>query len=147
MKLRPILYTLLRVALGVVFVWASWEKILHPQAFADIVRNYQVVPEAFVHPVALGLPWLEALCGVLLIMGRWVDGSLLIVNASLVVFIAALAWNGYRGLDVSCGCFSVSADYRKGDYLIDITRDIGLLAAGLWLAYYRILTLKAQRTG
>ena len=34
----------LRVALGVVFIWASWEKILKPAEFATVIDNYRLLP-------------------------------------------------------------------------------------------------------
>jgi uncharacterized membrane protein YphA (DoxX/SURF4 family) len=76
-----------RIFLGGVFVWAAWVKIAEPQGFAAIIGNYQLLPGPLVNPLAVLLPWLEALCGVLLIVGAWVDGSLLIVNALMVVWL------------------------------------------------------------
>jgi uncharacterized membrane protein YphA (DoxX/SURF4 family) len=134
------LYLALRLILGGVFIWASWGKIIDPEGFAEVIRNYRIIPEAWVNPVALWLPWSEALCGLLLISGRWLYGSIWIVNTALLVFILALAFNWYRGIDVGCGCFSLSAEYRAGEYLIDILRDFAFLAAGLWIGWYRIRT-------
>ena len=37
------LYTVCRILLGAVFVYASWDKILDPTTFADIIANYQIV--------------------------------------------------------------------------------------------------------
>jgi len=125
----------LRIFLGGVFVWAGWVKIVDPQGFAAIIGNYQLLPGPLVNPLAVLLPWIEVLCGVLLIVGAWVDGSLLIVNALMVVFMAALVSTWIRGIDVDCGCFSVATTENGADYLTDILRDAVLLAIGLWLAF------------
>ncbi|MGW8188564.1 MAG: MauE/DoxX family redox-associated membrane protein [Desulfobacterales bacterium] len=125
----------LRIFLGGVFVWAGWVKIDDPQGFAAIIGNYQLLPGPLVNPLAVLLPWLEVLCGVLLVTGAWVDGSLLIVNALMVVFMAALVSTWIRGIDVDCGCFSVETTENGADYLTDILRDAVLLAIGLWLSF------------
>ena len=128
----------LRIFLGGVFVWAAWVKIADPQGFAAIIGNYQLLPGPLVNPLAVLLPWIEVLCGVLLIVGAWVDGSLLIVNCLMVVYMAALVSTWIRGTDVNCGCFSVAATEHGADYLTDIVRDAVLLAIGLWLAFCQI---------
>jgi hypothetical protein len=61
-------------------VYASYDKILHPLAFAEIVYNYQILPDVLVNLVALFLPWIELLVGLSLIVGMWLPGALLISN-------------------------------------------------------------------
>ena len=134
------IYTVLRIGLGIVFVWASWDKILAPAQFAVIIDNYRLLPPAFVNSVAVFLPWLELICGLALIGGVYVRGSLLIINLMLIVFTIALAANALRGIDIDCGCFSVSTS-TKGRIMTDIARDIGLMAVGFWLYYMRIKPL------
>jgi uncharacterized membrane protein YphA (DoxX/SURF4 family) len=130
---------LLRVLLGVVFIWASVPKILNPQSFAEIVVNYRILSPALVNPAAIVLPWTEALCGVCLISGRLVRGSALIFVALMVIFLAATAFNIYRGLDVNCGCFSVAAKKAHGSQLINLGRNFLLLVVG-------VLVLKSSGT-
>jgi len=140
MELRPFRFALnwiLRLFLAAVFLYAAAGKISNPQAFADIIANYQLFPGWAVNAIALFLPWLEAVCAVLLVVGRWTDGSLLILNGLLLLFIMALSVNWYRGVDVACGCFTTAGD-GGGNYLWDILRDIALLAVGLWLALQRM---------
>jgi hypothetical protein len=55
--------------------------------------------------VAICLPWVELLSGSLLVLGLWMQGSILILSGLMVVFIGALGINLARGLDVHCGCF------------------------------------------
>ena len=50
-------------------VVAGWVKIEDPQGFAVIIGNYQLVPGPLVNPLAVLLPWIEVLCGVMLIIG------------------------------------------------------------------------------
>lgn len=104
-----VIITLIRVVLGFVFIYASFDKIIDPMAFAGIVHNYQILPDILISPLALVLPWLEFVCGALLITGVLTRASSLIIIIMLVVFMAALVYNGSRGLDIACGCFSTDA--------------------------------------
>jgi len=102
---HPITAFVLRIVLGCVFIYASLDKIRHPDLFAEAVYNYQLLPEVGVNLVAICLPWLELLSGSLLVLGLWVQGSILILSGLMMVFIGALGINLARGLDVHCGCF------------------------------------------
>jgi uncharacterized membrane protein YphA (DoxX/SURF4 family) len=124
---------LLRTLLGLVFLYAAAGKIIDPQGFARTIGNYQILPAALIPPAAVVLPWIEAACGLLLITGFFVQAGALIVNALMVVFIAAFAFNLYRGIDISCGCFTTVAQPVRGDQLLYILRDAAILAAGLWV--------------
>ena len=125
--------------LGIVFVWASWNKILDPEGFARIIQNYRILPPVLVNPIALMLPWIEAVCGLLLITGYLVKGSALIVDILLIIFMLAFIINLYRGVDIGCGCFTLSLQATKGSYLY-LIRDLLILCTGLWIFYYRMKT-------
>lgn len=128
--MRNMIHIGLRTILGAIFIWASWDKILSPRDFAQIISNYQLVPDALVPAAAVLLPWTEAVCGLCLITGIGTGGAALIVNTLLMVFIGALSLNLYRGLDVNCGCFSVQAS-APGSTPLEIARDAAILAVGL----------------
>jgi uncharacterized membrane protein YphA (DoxX/SURF4 family) len=102
---HPITALVLRIVLGCVFIYASLDKIRHPDLFAEAVYNYQLLPEIAVNLVAISLPWLELFSGTLLVLGLWLEASILILSCLMVVFIGALGINLARGLDVHCGCF------------------------------------------
>jgi uncharacterized membrane protein YphA (DoxX/SURF4 family) len=132
-------YFIFRVLLGAVFIWASWSKIMEPNSFAGIIQSYQIIPQQMVNPVAILLPWVEAVCGICLLSGYLVKGSVLIVDILMIIFILALTYNIYRGVDVACGCFSVAEPGEKIT-TFTIARDLSLLAVGLWILYYRLKT-------
>ena len=134
---RRRLELLFRIILGAVFLWAGSTKIADPHKFATIIANYQLLPEQLVNSVAVWLPWVEVLCGVLLICGIWIDGSLFIINTLLVLFMAVLISNWVRGIDVDCGCFSVAASEGEPNTLLDIVRDAVLMVMGLSIVYSR----------
>jgi uncharacterized membrane protein YphA (DoxX/SURF4 family) len=128
---------LLRFTLAAVFLWAGATKIADPYKFANVISNYQLLPEIMVNAMAVWLPWIEVLCGVLLVCGVWIDGSLVIVNTLLIVFMAALISNWIRGIDVDCGCFSAVASEGESSTLFDIFRDAVFLGIGLRVFYAR----------
>ncbi|UCD17666.1 MAG: DoxX family membrane protein [Candidatus Zixiibacteriota bacterium] len=127
---------LLRLFLGVVFVYASIDKIVLPAQFARIIYNYHLVPAELVNIIALLLPWIELVCGVVLILGIYKQGSVLIINLMLVVFAVAVGINMFRGVDLECGCFTVSSK-AKSNALVFFLRDLGLLAIGIYLTFNR----------
>ncbi len=129
-----------RIILGIVFILASVDKIIDPVAFAGIIQNYQILPEIMVAPVAFFLPWLEFVCGAMLVCNVFTDVSIVILTAMLLVFIAALSANLYRGIDVACGCFSTDASQASG-MIETIVRDVVLLCAAFLAFRFRRTSL------
>ncbi len=133
--MQKALYLLVRVSLGLTFLWASWGKIRHPAEFASLLMNYDILPVAAVNMMALILPWIELICGLSLLGGRFVSGAVLTISVLLFIFLLAAGFNLYRGLDVDCGCFSVSPDVQ-GSSVLNLVRNCLLLAASLWLYFF-----------
>lgn len=98
-------FRITRWALGSIFLLAALPKILHPAGFALDISHYGVLPKAGVNMLAVTLPWIELLTALGLLSGLTRRGGLLLVNLLLIVFLAALAQAGLRGLDINCGCF------------------------------------------
>ncbi|MFH1984990.1 MAG: MauE/DoxX family redox-associated membrane protein [Pseudomonadota bacterium] len=145
-KSRISIHICLRIFLGGIFLWASWDKIVSPEAFARIIGNYQLLPESLVPLVAIMLPWTEAICGICLVAGIGAGGAALIVNMLVVVFIAALSMNLFRGIDVNCGCFSVE-ETTAGGTPLEIARDVVILVIGLVVLAGEIRAHNGQRIG
>lgn len=124
-----------RIVLGAVFMYASFDKMANPEAFADIIDNYHILPYQLVNALAIFLPWLEFITGLLLVTGKWIKGSLLLYTTMLVVFIIALLQALIRGLDISCGCFSVHPS-STSEVWIRILEDLVLLAVSIFLFKY-----------
>ena len=87
---------LVRWVLGGIFAFASIDKILHPQSFAELIYNYQILPGAWINLTALMLPWLELLLGLLLIFGKWLRPAVILTNLLLVAFSehSSTTWRG-----------------------------------------------------
>lgn len=137
---RP-LQGLARLVLGGLFIYASLDKIAHPQAFAEIIANYSILPGSLVTLPALVLPWLELVAGLCLVSGLWVRSAALLLTLLLLVFILALGFNAARGVKLSCGCFSTSATDTENAYVL-ILRDLLILIPGLLVVFFH-----RERTG
>lgn len=133
---------LLRMAVACVLIYASADKILHPQDFAAIVKGYRLLPEVLVNLTAIWLPWFELVLGVCLYTGFGREGALLLATSLLAAFWLALIVNYFRGIDVGCGCFTSSPVEGGGEaapMLWYIGRDALLLTLPLaaWEAQRR----------
>lgn len=123
-----------RLILGSVFIYAGFDKILHPALFAEAVYNYQILPDALINLTAIILPWLELILGAFLILGFWLSGATLLSNLLLVTFFGALVFNLARGLDIHCGCFSTSQEGTSNLCMcLHVIRDGIFLLLGLYL--------------
>ena len=131
----------LRFALALVLFYASADKLLHPQDFAAIVKGYHVLPGFLVNPVAVWLPWLELALGLCLVSGYWCEGAATLTAGLFAVFWLLLIVSYFRGIDVTCGCFStrpVDPGAEPTPMLFYIGRDAVLLGLALFTAWVRL---------
>jgi len=101
----------LRIAglmIGGVLIYASLDKILHPDRFADVVHEYGMLPLLAVNSFALAMPWVEMTTGIVLIIGVWRRAAGLLAAALSAAFMIAISQAQLRGLQIECGCFTVS---------------------------------------
>lgn len=147
---------LLRVALGGIFLLSGVVKIWDVQIkksssdhtvvfttqasripdlslFAQDVLNYRVPPRALNNVVAITVPWIEVVAGLLLVVGVWKRASALVIALMLVVFLIAIGQAVARGLNINCGCFGTLEGRKVG--LIGLAEDALMLAAAAWLVW------------
>ena len=103
-KIHPWLILVIRILLGIIFLYASYDKILDPGKFARSIANYHIVPFGLENSIAIILPWLELFIGVGLIAGIMVDGAAGITGSLLVIFILLILQAILRGFNIECGC-------------------------------------------
>ena len=103
-KINPYLILLIRCLLGLVFVYASYDKILDPGKFARDIANYHIVPFGLENSIAIILPWLELLIGAGIILGIFLDGSIVLSGSFLILFIFMIFQAMMRGFNIECGC-------------------------------------------
>lgn len=121
-----------RLFFGIVFIYASLDKIAHPDQFARIVFNYHLVPGSLINIFALVLPMSELLAGICLITGFFYTGSRNYLLFLTVVFVVAIGINLYRGINLECGCFTVSSRAKTASLEL-ILRDFAFFIPGLIL--------------
>lgn len=123
---------IVRIILGILFLYAGSIKVIDINGFARQVMAYDILPWAVVNLFSLWIVSLEIVTGILLIVGIWIRPSAFIVAVLCFVFIAAISSALARGIPLRCGCFSPvpSGDLRTW---ISLWREIALFAASVWL--------------
>ncbi|HEX2831778.1 MAG TPA: MauE/DoxX family redox-associated membrane protein [Thermoanaerobaculia bacterium] len=137
---HPWLTVRVQIALGAIFIVAALPKIADPPSFAHMIYNYRILRGDLINVSSLVMPWVEIVCGLLLILGVWVKPARWLIAAMLVVFIIAISINLARGNAIDCGCFDVSAagktyEERIQDMWFVIIRDLGMLLMCAQLAF------------
>jgi uncharacterized membrane protein YphA (DoxX/SURF4 family) len=147
---NPRVQLVLRLLLGAYFVYASFDKIASPAAFAKVIYQWQVVGPVPSNLVAVTLPWVELLAGLLLLAGAWRREAALVVALLLVVFIVAAASVMARGIDVqNCGCVSLAASTTPSAWPPAWTKGVGwfLVVRNLLMLGAAMALVLGQRPG
>ncbi len=138
----PWLALAFRLYIGGIFVYASIYKINYPAEFAETIASYQITPYFAVNLMAVVLPWIELISGVLLILGIRTRSAAAILLALLALFTLAIAITLARGVPIGCGCFHTIEDPISWKTLV---RDLIWLAmAGQVFLYDKILRLEGK---
>lgn len=127
---------LARVLVGTVWVVAGVLKLPDPHENVRVVRAYGLLPERVVPVVGHGLPVLEILVGLCLLLGLLTRAAAAVSALLLVAFVVGVASAWARGLSIECGCFGGGAGpaaNARAKYPWEIARDIGLLLLSAWL--------------
>jgi putative oxidoreductase len=126
-----------RLVLAGVFIYAGATKAHDVAGFAGQIANYKILPYAWNYLVASILPYLELLCGMLLLLNRRVRPAVLVLFALNIVFILALSSAIARGFDIDCGCFKPDSETSTSP-LAALLRDLGLLVlmVATWILRY-----------
>ncbi|BCW98776.1 MAG: hypothetical protein KatS3mg024_1603 [Armatimonadota bacterium] len=118
-----------RLALGAVFIYASYDKLNGSQLFVDAVENYRILPRMLLYPFAVILPWVQLVTGVCLVAGALVPGAALVSAGLYAMFMAAMASAIIRGLDISCGCFNLTDEGQRVAWGSLWPRALGMIAS------------------
>ena len=146
-KIPRLAGVLLRVVLGLVFVYAAWVKLFGPhwswpprlepwELFALAISSYDILPLKAVELVARTLPWLELAIGLMLLAGRGLRLSATATSLLLLVFFGLMVRAFSQGKEISCGCFGPGEIISAWTLL----RDGSMLAGALlltWMAFQR----------
>jgi putative oxidoreductase len=131
---RNILWRIVALIIGGIFIYAGVMKISDPAGFANDIDNYKILPWPLTVRLAFYLPWLEILCGLAVILGLLYRGGLLILTMLVWIFIIASVIAKARGLDITCGCFGHAS--KNWSFTTHLALDFAILIAlsALWIS-------------
>ena len=110
-KTSNILWRILDLIIGAIFIYAGVLKVLDPVRFGLDIDNYKSLPWFVSVRLAFYLPWLEILCGLAVIFRFLYRGGLSILTGLVLIFIGATIAARVRGLDITCGCFGHASQH------------------------------------
>lgn len=128
-----VLAFVIKLILGVSFIYASYHKIEDPQAFAKILYGYDIFPDISINILAITVPFVELVAGFSLILGWFPRSALLIINILLALFILIIGFNLIRGHQFDCGCFSFASQNQTLLNIYSLIRDVVMLTGGIFL--------------
>jgi uncharacterized membrane protein YphA (DoxX/SURF4 family) len=131
---NSVLVLMVRVFIGLLFIVSSMEKIVDPSAFAGSITDYQLLPAWSTTYLATVIPWIELICGFSVLFGVLTRGGSLVLSSMLVVFTLAVIIALFRGLDISCGCFTQDPSAAKIGWL-KVLQNSTLIVSTLFLYF------------
>jgi uncharacterized membrane protein YphA (DoxX/SURF4 family) len=123
-----------RLIFGGLLIYASYDKILDPDAFGKAVWNYKIFSRGISLGIATVLPWMELLSGAAIILGIFFRGAALLSLLMMLAFTGGVISGLARGLDISCGCFSLDPNVGKIGWM-KILENLGLVLAAAFLFF------------
>jgi uncharacterized membrane protein YphA (DoxX/SURF4 family) len=121
----PLLYRIVKFGLAALFIYAGVSKLLDPKAFARAISSYGIVPEAVLPVVSVGLPLLETVAGIGLLLD--IRGSLAVISGLLGLFVFVLGFGILKDLNVDCGCFGAEDLIKQDGLRLALYRDLALI--------------------
>lgn len=128
--------TAVRLALAAAVLRSGVHAMADLPASARAVRSYDMLPELAVVPVGYGLPIVEAILGVLLLLGLLTRPAATALGMVLLGFLAGIVQAWVRELPIECGCFGGGGVLGPGEYvgplLWVVVLGLGTVFLGIW---------------
>ncbi len=116
---EPVVIIFCQLSLTVIFGLGAWGKFRELEEFTGIVRNYRLLPELAIRPVAYLMPALEAAIAVALLVGTVQPYPAMGAFVLLAIFALAIGINILRGRRyIDCGCFKTTLKQRLSWWLV-----------------------------
>ena len=123
----------LRISLGAMFVVSAQAKLTHHTDFVQVVKDYDLLPDALASVCGNTLPWVELLVGMYLLLAILTRPSAAVALLMGISFMVANIAAIVRG-DESCGnCFGEMVTIPVGQA---IALDAFIIFAALILAFF-----------
>jgi len=130
--------TVLRVALGALFIISSYAKLQHPDLFVDAVQNYHMLPVALADLFGTVLPWAELFVGWCLVLGIFPTFASAICILMTLTFVVGNVSSFFRDVGEACGCLG---------NLVNMNHTTSLIADFVMLFVAGLLIYQRRRAG
>ena len=119
------MFWILRIVIGGIFAFSGFMKLIHPyQNFLAVIQSYDILSVSAAQILAKGLPWIELVFGVFLVLGLWTRFSLYINLLMNLTFVGVLSQCVLRKLPIGdCGCFGGVIELKPWQTLV---MDLGI---------------------
>jgi len=128
----PVFLFIIKLTLGITFIYVSFHRIADPAVFAGILYGYAVFPGFSINLLAITLPFVELVAGFSLILGLFPRSALFIINAVLSGFILIIGFNLFRGHGFDSGCFVFLSENQTASNVWLLITDSLMLASGIY---------------
>lgn len=132
--LAIVVLTVLRVALGILFIISSIAKLQYPEPFVDAVQQYSLLPESLAELYGSVLPWAELFIGWCLVLGIFSTFVSVLCLPLILSFIVANVYSFFHPVGEVCGCLGNLVNLN---HKIALVVDIGMLCVAAMLLYQR----------
>jgi uncharacterized membrane protein YphA (DoxX/SURF4 family) len=130
--------TVLRVALGALFIISSFAKLQHPDLFIDAVQNYGLLPGGLAELFGTVLPWAELFVGWCLVLGIFPTFASAICILMTLTFVVGNVSSFFRDVGEACGCLG---------NLINMSHTTSLIVDIVMLSVAGLLIYQRRRAG
>lgn len=129
------LSALARFGLAVMWIYSGSTKLGNHMTVTQSIEAYEIFTPYWSNLLANIIGPAEIAGGLILMLGIKIRPAGWVSVGVLVLFVIGLASAYHRGLQLDCGCFGPNPEGASDDLLVAIVRDIGLIAATLFMIY------------
>lgn len=122
---------LARIALGILFIYSGFSKIIDPSETAKSILNYELPLDFINYDIAfiLGITMCitEIALGIAIFINKTAKIAALGIFILLAIFITGIMWAWSQGLSINCGCYGEDSAplSTDADYISKIVENIG----------------------
>ncbi|MFZ5570709.1 MAG: MauE/DoxX family redox-associated membrane protein [Thermodesulfobacteriota bacterium] len=119
------------------FLLSGAGKLSDILSFSTLIDAYGLIPQELTGPMAAILATLEVLAGIGMLLD--IHGSLGVITALTLLFMAILGYGIRMGLDIDCGCFGPADPEAKAFHGLRMAlyRDFLIMAGIVYLYSWR----------
>jgi hypothetical protein len=136
--MEPLVHLTLALSFATLFGAAALDKMRALSEWPGVVRNYRLMPDAFVGAAAAGLLAAEAFTAAALLWPPTQHIGACSAALMLLLFATAISINIRRGrTDIDCGCFGTKLHQVLSSWLVVRNVSLAVLASTLLLPVAR----------